>query len=184
MLYFMSRPNSASLELPPRPEVAADAAPAFSLHGVEAEGMRDASRLRGLDLDLMPGEIVGIAGIDGNGQRELEEVLVGVRPMTGGQLRVAGDEAAPGVHSLRAHGVAHLSGDREGGGLVAGLSLTENWILKAAGDEDAGRPAPPVRRTRAPGRPRGRPGRRAECARRLALDAGASPDRRRARPAR
>jgi len=123
-----------TLARPPRPEVPRDAPPAFALVGLEAEGVRDASRLRGLDLAVGAGEIVGIAGIDGNGQRELEEVLVGVRPLIAGELRVHGRAVAPGVHTLRAHGVAHLSGDREGGGLVAGLSLTENWILKACGD--------------------------------------------------
>jgi len=96
--------------------------------------VRDASALRGLDLEIARGELVGIAGIDGNGQLELEEVLVGVRPMTAGGLRVAGERVEPGVHQLRAHGVAHLSGDREDAGLVPGLSLTENWILKASGE--------------------------------------------------
>jgi len=107
---------------------------AFALDGVCAGGVRDGSSLRGLELEVGAGELVGIAGIDGNGQRELEEVLIGVRPMTGGALRVAGERVEPGVHSLRAHGVAHLSGDREGAGLVPGLSLTENWILKASGE--------------------------------------------------
>ena len=123
------------LARPARPSVDADAPPLFSLVAVEAEGVRDASRLRGLDLHVAAGEIVGITGIDGNGQRELEEVLVGVRALTAGGLRVKGQPVLPGVHPLRARGVAHLSGDREGGGLVAGLSLIENWILKACGDE-------------------------------------------------
>ncbi len=122
------------LERRPRPSVPDDAPPAFALEGVTAAGVRETSALRGLDLAIEPGELVGIAGIDGNGQLELEEVLVGVRPMTGGALRVAGERVEPGVHSLRAHGVAHLSGDREGAGLVPGLSLTENWILKASGE--------------------------------------------------
>ncbi len=123
-----------TLEKRPRPTPPADTPASFALEGVAADGVRAASALRGLDLEVEAGELVGIAGIDGNGQLELEEVLVGVRPMTSGALRVAGAVVAPGVHSLRSHGVAHLSGDREGAGLVPGLSMTENWILKATGE--------------------------------------------------
>ncbi|MCC6639902.1 MAG: ATP-binding cassette domain-containing protein [Deltaproteobacteria bacterium] len=126
-------------DLPPlvratRPRVEASDA-AFALRGLEAPGVREASRLRGLDLELAFGEIVGVAGIDGNGQRELEEVLVGVRRPTAGRILVAGRAVAPGVRSLRAAGVAHLSGERERGGLVPGMTITENLALKGSYDD-------------------------------------------------
>ena len=118
---------------PPRRE--AGAPPLLALHGLCAPGVREASRLRDVSLALHPGEIVGVAGIDGNGQRELEEVLAGVRPRTAGRLEVEGRELEPGIASLRAAGVAHLSGERERGGLVPGMTVTENLLLKGSRDD-------------------------------------------------
>jgi general nucleoside transport system ATP-binding protein len=109
--------------------------PLLVLRGVEAPGLREGSRLRGIDLVVGAGEIVGIAGIDGNGQRELEEVLAGVRPRTAGSIGVGGRPVAPGVRALRAAGVAQLSGDRERAGLVRGFSIAENLVLKGSYDD-------------------------------------------------
>lgn len=110
-------------------------AAAFALRSLEAPGAREESRLRGLELEVAPGQIVGVAGIDGNGQRELEEVLAGVRSPSGGSIVVAGNAVVPGVRSLRAAGVAHLSGERERGGLVPGMTVTENLALKGSYDD-------------------------------------------------
>jgi simple sugar transport system ATP-binding protein len=106
----------------------------FSLRSLEASGAREASRLKGLDLTLLAGEILGVAGIDGNGQRELEEVLAGVRPASAGSVLVMGRAVEPGVRTLRSAGVAHLSGERERGGLVPGMSIAENLALKGSYD--------------------------------------------------
>jgi len=111
------------------------AAPLFALRGVSAPGLRAASALRELALELFAGEIVGIAGIDGNGQRELEEVLAGVRPTTAGRVEVEGVETSPSVRALAACGIAQLSGERERGGLIAGMSTSENLILKGSFDD-------------------------------------------------
>ncbi len=120
-------PESTSAQVSPTPRLA--------LRGLEATGSREASRLRGLSLEVHPGELVGIAGIDGNGQRELEEVLVGVRRLDAGRIEVDGVRVAPTLRALRAHGVAHLSGERERGGLVAGLSIAENLVLQSSYDD-------------------------------------------------
>ncbi len=109
-------------------------APLLRLRALCCSGLRKTSGLSDVDLDLNAGEIVGIAGIDGNGQRELEEVLAGIRPIESGAVEVRGERVEPGIRSLRAHGVAHISGDRERAGLVAGFSLIENWILKDSHD--------------------------------------------------
>jgi len=109
--------------------------PLLALRALSAPGAREASRLRGLELELEAGEVVGIAGIDGNGQRELEEVLAGLRAPTAGALERDGRPVAPGVRSLRRAGVALLSGERERGGLVAGMSVTENLVLKGSYDD-------------------------------------------------
>jgi simple sugar transport system ATP-binding protein len=81
----------------PVPPVGAEpgAEPLLALRDVSASGLRDGSALRALSLSLGAGEILGIAGIDGNGQRELEEVLAGVRRMSGGAILVAGESVPP-----------------------------------------------------------------------------------------
>jgi len=114
---------------------AASGPPPLQLQGLCAPGATEASRLRGLELTVPAGEIVGVAGIDGNGQRELEEVLAGVRSASAGELRIHGEVVTPGARSLRAAGVAHLSGDRETSGLIAGFTLAENLILKGSYDD-------------------------------------------------
>jgi len=119
------------LERPP----GAGGEPALELRGLSAPGLREASRLDGIDLVVRRGEIVGVAGIDGNGQRELEEVLAGVRRASAGSLRVGGREVPLRARALRAAGVAHLSGERETAGLVAGMSVAENLILKGSYDD-------------------------------------------------
>jgi simple sugar transport system ATP-binding protein len=125
-----------------RPVLAQDPAPsieptrahevAFRLRGVCAEGLREASTLRDIDLDVRRGEILGVVGIDGNGQRELEEVLAGLRPLSAGCVEFEGRAVRMQARALRELGVSHLSGDRERAGLVAGFDLTSNWILKDA----------------------------------------------------
>jgi simple sugar transport system ATP-binding protein len=109
--------------------------PGLELRRLSAPGASAASRLRDLDLEVRGGEIVGVVGIDGNGQRELEEVLAGVRRPSRGELRVAGEPVRAHPRALRRVGLAHLSGDRESAGLVPGLSLAENWILKGSYDD-------------------------------------------------
>jgi simple sugar transport system ATP-binding protein len=122
-------------ELPRPPARAERGEPVLALRGLCADGLREASALRDLEVEVAGGELVGVAGIDGNGQRELEEVLAGVRPARAGRLEVGGAEAGFGVRALRAVGVAHLSGDRERAGLVPALSVAENLVLKGSYDD-------------------------------------------------
>jgi simple sugar transport system ATP-binding protein len=105
------------------------------VRGLHAPGLREASALRDLSFEVAAGELVGVAGIDGNGQRELEEVLAGVRRPSAGRIEVDGRELPFGTRALRARGVAHLSGDRERAGLVGGMSIAENLVLKGSYDD-------------------------------------------------
>jgi ABC-type uncharacterized transport system ATPase subunit len=118
-----------------RRPVATTAEPLFAIRGLSAPGLTEASRLRSIDLAVCGGEIVAVAGIDGNGQRELEEVLAGVRRPSAGGLWIRGERIACHARSLRDAGLAHLSGDRETSGLIAGLSIAENLILKGSYDD-------------------------------------------------
>ncbi len=102
---------------------------------LHAPGLSPAGALRGIELRIGAGELVGVAGIDGNGQRELEEVLAGVRAPTRGEIRVGGRAVPAQPRALRRAGLAHLSGDRESAGLVPGFTLAENLVLKDSYDD-------------------------------------------------
>jgi general nucleoside transport system ATP-binding protein len=78
------------------------------------------------------GEIVGVAGVAGNGQRELAEAITGMRPPSHGTLRIAGRKLRTGdPRSAIAAGVAHVPEDRLGTGVAPSLSITENSVLKS-----------------------------------------------------
>ena len=105
---------------------------------LEAEGLslvdgRGVRLLDRVDLELHAGEIVGIAGVSGNGQTELLQVLSGIRRPTGGRLTVhgrmidAGHPADPA--EMRALGVAHVPEDRLRQGMVAAFQAAETSIL-------------------------------------------------------
>jgi general nucleoside transport system ATP-binding protein len=123
-------------DLPPlERRAAAPGAVRLALRGLSVPGVTERSRLRGLDLELRGGEILGVVGIDGNGQRELEEALAGVRKPSAGWVELDGRRVPLTPRALRRAGLAHLSGDRERAGLVPGMSLTENFILKGSWDD-------------------------------------------------
>ena len=88
-----------------------------------------ASELHNISFSIGAGEIVGIAGVAGNGQSELLAAIAGMIPMRG-SLRVAGHQAAAlDVDARRALGLAHLPEDRLGMALIAEFSAEENAIL-------------------------------------------------------
>ena len=78
------------------------------------------------------GEILAIAGVAGNGQRELAEVVSGMRAAEAGSVRVDGREIRSGdPRSAIAAGVAHVPEDRLGTGLAPSLSIASNVVLKS-----------------------------------------------------
>jgi simple sugar transport system ATP-binding protein len=112
-------------DAPPPPGQPPDVSPgpvALRLRKARAAG------LEALDLEVAGGEIVAVAGIDGNGQGALEAVLARVRDLTSGSLEILQPP------------LALVAGDRQRHGLVLDLSLEENLILEAAAEGDA----PPV----------------------------------------
>ena len=97
------------------------------LHAVDDRGLR---ALHGVTFEVRAGEIVGIAGIDGNGQTELIEVLVGLRRATSGRVVVEGEDVTgAGPRELIDAGVGHIPEDRHRRGLVLDFSLAENLSL-------------------------------------------------------
>jgi simple sugar transport system ATP-binding protein len=91
--------------------------------------------LREVSLTVRSGEILGIAGVAGNGQRELAETIVGLRPVTAGHIRVAGNDVTnKSPREVMERGVGYIPEDRIGAGLVVNLSVAENLILKCYRD--------------------------------------------------
>jgi simple sugar transport system ATP-binding protein len=86
--------------------------------------------VRGLSFELHRGEILGVAGVEGNGQSELIEVLAGTRHATGGRVFLADREVENlGAAAIRLAGVGHIPEDRRGAGLVLNYSVADNLIL-------------------------------------------------------
>ncbi|MCD7806072.1 MAG: ABC transporter ATP-binding protein [Lachnospiraceae bacterium] len=98
------------------------------LHGND---YRDIEILRGFSIQVRRGEIVGIAGVDGNGQTELVEILTGLRKATSGSVTVNGQDAY-NVTPRRAFdlGVTSIPADRQKYGLVLDFTVAENLILQ------------------------------------------------------
>ncbi|MBA2277031.1 MAG: ATP-binding cassette domain-containing protein [Chloroflexia bacterium] len=90
----------------------------------------EATSLQNLSLDLWPGEIVAIAGVDGNGQRELAETLTGFRMPTRGTIEIGGRQVGRmGAARMREAGIGFLTDDRLGEGAVATRSVAENLAM-------------------------------------------------------
>lgn len=86
--------------------------------------------LKGISLHVNAGEIVGIAGVSGNGQSELISCITGLTPTTGGQVLVAGkDVTNQSVRAIRDAGLAHISEDRYVWGSAPAGTLEENTLM-------------------------------------------------------
>jgi simple sugar transport system ATP-binding protein len=97
--------------------------------------------LRDVNFTAAGGEIVAIAGVEGNGQAELEEALAGLRPATGGTIIFDGRDvtAASTAERLEA-GIGLIPSDRYRRGLIRALSVAENLVCDRIGDEPFGTP--------------------------------------------
>ena len=98
------------------------------LDSAPAKGKDSRDRLKNVSLELKAGEIVAIAGVSGNGQVALADVLCGVRAVTGGQLTYLGQPLPRSPVTLVAQGVARIPEDRHGTGVVGDLPVWENAV--------------------------------------------------------
>ena len=96
---------------------------------LEARDDRGVQTLNGVDLTVRRGEIVGVAGVEGNGQNELAEVLAGVRPAAAGSISINGQEMRRPAAFIQA-GVGYVPADRNAVGTVPDFPLYENWLLR------------------------------------------------------
>jgi simple sugar transport system ATP-binding protein len=98
--------------------------------GLAADDSRGQRVLRGVDLFVRAGEVLGVAGVQGNGQTELVEVLTGLRPATAGSVRIVDQDVTNATpRTITELGVAHIPEDRQRDGLVLGFPIYDNLIL-------------------------------------------------------
>jgi simple sugar transport system ATP-binding protein len=103
---------------------------AFKVEGLTANSDRGVPALKGISFELRQGEILGIAGVEGNGQSELMEVLAGTRRATGGRILLGDKDVTTfDARTEREAGIAFIPEDRRGTGLVLSFSVAENSIL-------------------------------------------------------
>ena len=117
----------------PAVEVPADRHPGgvqLAVDDLRVTSDRGVQAVRGLSLRVRSGEIVGIAGVSGNGQRELADAIAGLRKPTGGTVRIAGKEStgrSPAV--VRASGLAYVPEERMRDAVIGDFTVAENLIL-------------------------------------------------------
>ncbi len=100
----------------------------IDLHAMDDSGL---PALKGISIRILSGEILGLAGVAGNGQKELFEVLAGLRKATKGRIVVDGiDVTNSSPRRISELGVAHIPGERLRYGLVPNMSVAENLVLK------------------------------------------------------
>jgi simple sugar transport system ATP-binding protein len=105
--------------------------PVLELHSVFAHSSRGLTALRDVNLVVRRGEILGIAGVSGNGQSELAEVLTGLRPVEAGEVMVSGARlTGADSRAFAAAGVGSIPEDRIGTGLVRSAPVRDNAILR------------------------------------------------------
>ncbi len=104
--------------------------PLLVAKGLKAINERDEIAVDDVDLTIRAGEIVGVAGVQGNGQTELVEALTGLRPLAAGSISFLGEDITK-VSTRERHrrGIAHIPEDRQRSGIVGSFTIAENAVL-------------------------------------------------------
>jgi general nucleoside transport system ATP-binding protein len=111
-----------------RPGPAHPGRPMLVLTGVHAGAGRD--QVRGITLAVRAGEIVGIAGVSGNGQQTLAALVAGLATPTGGRIDVLGEPGGTTPSQMVLRGVGRLAEDRHRDGMVGEMSVAENLVME------------------------------------------------------
>ncbi len=101
----------------------------LSVKDLEVRDDRRQLIVEGATFDVRAGEILGVAGVEGNGQRELVEAITGIRPIAAGSVSIDGKAVVNKPRKVRDMGAAYIPEDRERDGLVGGYSIADNLVL-------------------------------------------------------
>lgn len=105
--------------------------PVFEIENLYVKDSRGLSAVNGLDLAIRAGEIVGIAGVDGNGQSELIEAITGLRKIESGSVKLNGKDITKFTpRKITESGLGHIPQDRHKHGLVLDFPIGENMVLQ------------------------------------------------------
>jgi ABC-type uncharacterized transport system ATPase subunit len=138
MLPRSSATRNALVEMMVGHEVSSELSPSERAAGrirlevkdLRVRGDRNTEVVRGLGLEVAEGEIVGIAGVSGNGQRELAEAIAGLRPPSSGSILLDGRELArANPAQVRDAGLGYVPEERMRDGVIADLSVAQNLLL-------------------------------------------------------
>ena len=109
---------------------------ALTVEGLDVVAADGTRLVEGADLEVRRGEIVAIAGIEGNGQTALVETITGLRPASGGRVLLGGQDVTElGRKGILRSGVGHIPEDRNEHGLVGSFSIRDNLVLNLWDDE-------------------------------------------------
>jgi simple sugar transport system ATP-binding protein len=102
----------------------------LKVEGLHVRDQRDLETVHNVSFSVRGGEVLGIAGVQGNGQTELSEALTGLRSPTSGKVTIAGkDLTGKTPRVITEAGLAHIPEDRQRHGLVLSYSITDNMAL-------------------------------------------------------
>ncbi len=115
---------------PDRPEVEIGK-PRLQIKSLQAQNDRETPALRSLSLEINAGEIVGLAGVSGNGQPELAQVIAGLRQAVGGQIVLDGEDiTGKPPKEITEKGLAYIPEERNRDGLISEFTVAENIIMR------------------------------------------------------
>ena len=125
--------------VPDKPEVEAGEA-TLAIENLEVEGDRGNLSVNGISLEVQAGEIFGLAGVSGNGQRELAQAIAGLREAKSGKVRIDGTDVTNAHPSaVRRAGMSYVPEERMREGVVGGFSVSENLMLLNRGEPEFAR---------------------------------------------
>ena len=126
----ITRNIPAAITSTPAPHPTYTATPRLRLTNLTVAGPRSRRAVDSVSFAIAPGEILGIAGVEGNGQTELIEAIAGLRAASSGSISVDGtDVTRYSIGKRLAHGITHIPEDRHARGLVLDYSIADNLIL-------------------------------------------------------
>jgi simple sugar transport system ATP-binding protein len=129
--HMIGRPLSPAV----RGQAARSTIGGLTLEGVSLK-KRGLEKLRDVTLAVRSGEVFGIAGVDGNGQKELAEVVMGIQRQDAGAIALSGQPLDKlDVEARRRSGIAYIPDDRHRDALVMDMGLTENLLLRFSADK-------------------------------------------------